>query len=115
MNKNLINAALKWGVFLALAFSATDALAADPGDFSPMMSGNHDVRFEFKRPELAGFETDRLRNRLQSIQVRGWHVAHSAWFGQTRIAHHSGVGLVVQNGNTVYQLNNRGLQITKYF
>lgn len=115
MSRGLTIGLLKWGAILALALSAKSALASEFDGYSPVLVGVHDVRFAFHRPELAGFEIDRLADRLQSIEVRGWRVARHAWFGQTRIAHHGGVGFVIQNGNIVYQLNYRGVQVTKYF
>ena len=114
MKRQLTVSTLKWCLFLGLALSSKGAFA-DGLSHTINLSAGMDVRFEFSTPEPAGIETDRLQNRLWTIKVRGWHVARTAWFGQTRIAHRTGFGLVVQNGNTVYQLNNRGFQITKYF
>ena len=108
---------LKWALGLMMALASAHVLADGPGARAPGLrtTGMLDVRFRFKRQELAGFETDRLQNRLETIEVRGWRVAQNAWFGQTRVAQHSGVGFVLQNGNTIYQLNNRGIQVTRYF
>lgn len=114
MNRKTIIATAKWCVFLGLAISS-QAVMADPMDGARVSTGMQNVRFEFTDPRPAGFETDHLQDRLDTIQVRGWRVSNHAYFGQTRVAHHSGFGLVYQNGNTLYQVNNRGLQVTRYF
>lgn len=115
MNKIII-ATFKWCVILGLAFSSKVALA---DNFSTAWSSQapaaREVRFEFTGSRLAGFETDRLQNRLQTIKVRGWRMSKNSYFGQTRVAHRTDFGFVFQNGNTVYQINNRGVQVTRYF
>lgn len=115
MNGHWARSIFKWGVFLTLAISADSAFAADDGVYPAMVAASHDVKYEFKPLELAGVETDRLSDRLEVIRVRGWQVSKNSWFGQTLVGRHRGVGLVVQKGNTVYQFNNRGLQVTRFF
>lgn len=115
MNTHWARSIIKWGVFLTLAISADSAFAADDGGYPALLARSYDVKFQFTQLELAGVETDRLRDRLETIRVRGWHVSKNSWFGQTLVGRHRGVGLVVQKGNTVYQFNNRGFQVTRFF
>ena len=113
MNSKRTIATFKWVIFLGLALAAKGALA-DGTDATQSISLKQ-VHFEFSNPEPAGIETDRLQNRLDVIKVRGWHMARHAFFGQTRVADRNGFGFVYQNGSTVYQLNNRGIRVTRFF
>lgn len=109
MNGKIATTAFKCCTILGLALSSTAVFADDVpslSDLSPEM-----VRYQFNSPHLAGIET----RRLQNIRIRGWQVTANAYIGQTKVAHRSGFGVVFRNGNTVYQLNNRGIQVTRYF
>lgn len=71
-----------------------------------------DTRYEFDGSLPAGIERRRFTD---DIRVRGWQVADRVYFGQAKVADEWGVGFVFQDGNTVYGLNNRGIQITRQF
>ena len=94
---------IKWLVFATLAIMAETAVADD-----------HAVphyRFKFVEPQPAGLQV----RKTVEMRVRGWQVGQRAWFGQTRVGNQTRFGFVYSNGHTVYQLNNRGLRVTRYF
>lgn len=103
MNKETLRTGAKWLVFVSLALMAEAAFADDH-------SASH-YRFKFVEPQPAGLQV----RKTDEMRVRGWQVGQRAWFGQTRVGDQTRFGFVYTNGRTVYQLNNRGLRVTRYF
>lgn len=102
-----LNKAVSARLALTLILFAGTAGAEDPATAAAA-----DVRFEFDSSLPAGIERKRF---LNDIRVRGWQVADRVYFGQARVGDEWGVGFVFENGNTVYGLNNRGIQVTRQF
>lgn len=86
--------------------------AGTAGAENPPTATAADVRFEFDSSLPAGIERKRF---LNDIRVRGWQVADRVYFGQAKVGDEWGIGFVFENGNTVYGLNNRGIQVTRQF
>lgn len=102
------------GIFTALIISSlmlASPAHAERGSYaaSIMKNNANDVRFDID--EYRGFE----RRRFGSMRVRGWQIAGRVYFGQAKIADEWGLGFVIEDGDTVYGFNNRGIEVTRYF
>jgi len=103
---------LRWTILLGLVLFSQAAFADRvPGSFDLPVAVATNVRYEFDDPLIAGIES----MRFADIRVRGWRLSARAYVGQTRVGDRWGPGIVYRHGNTVYGLNNRGLQVTRHF
>lgn len=68
--------------------------------------------YDFSAERLGGFERKKLTS---NINVRGWKISNSLYFGQARVAKKWGLGFVLERDNTVYVLSHRGIQVSKRF
>lgn len=93
-----------------LSYTAT-AAADEPLDLSmpDEPSGHH---FDFDSAAIGNIERRRLTG---NIRVRGWEVRENFYIGQARVGDKWGLGMVFQQGKTVYGLNHRGLEVTYSF
>lgn len=82
--------------------------ASEPLDLSVPETDEH--RFDFQDTRLAGFER---RKVTSDLRLRGWDVGNGIYFGQAKVGRKWGVGFLYEDGDTVYGLNNRGLQVVK--
>ncbi len=93
---------------ISLALCAGSVAAQEPLDLNIKKL----ARFEFDDARLGGFERKKLS---RDVRLRGWQVGNGIYFGQARVAKKWGLGFVYENGDTVYGLNNRGIQVMKRF
>lgn len=95
-------------IAILLAASAASSVKADdaaPLDFS--VPNQVDYKFDSSLIER--------RQLAPGVKVRGWEIADQVYFGQARVADKWGLGLVFEDGNTVYGVNHRGVQWMKRF
>ncbi|MBT4160124.1 MAG: hypothetical protein HOE54_02380 [Gammaproteobacteria bacterium] len=95
-------------MILSLALCAGSASAQEPLD----LKIEKPARFEFSDTILGGFERKKLN---RDVRLRGWNVGNGIYIGQAKFAKKWGLGFVYENGDTVYGLNNRGIQVLKRF
>jgi len=48
----------------------------------------------------------------KSMRVRGWEIKDNLYFGQTRVGSKWGVGMMMNDGNFAYGVNNKGVGMT---
>jgi hypothetical protein len=104
-------------LLLASLTGIADSASADnpapfriaPAMYSPV---TRHVEYDLDESPLAGIERKRFSSDLR---IRGWQVARRLYFGQTKVANEWGLGFVYTNGNTVYGLNHRGIQVMRRF
>ncbi len=98
----------------ALLGIATPAVAdeTDSLDLALVDVSSYTTTFEFSEERLGGFERKKL---TRDLKVRGWEVAENVYFGQAKVGKKWGLGFVYEDGDTVYGLNHRGLQVMKRF
>ena len=68
------------------------------------------AQYEFE--DVRRFERRKI---TKNFKVRGWQVARNVYLGQVKVAKKWGLGLVYKRGNTVFGMNNRGIQVMKRF
>lgn len=118
MKSEILTSRLGFLLFSKRAISARLVLSliliscAAGAEESLVRTAAQDVRYDFDSSLPAGLERKRFTD---DIRVRGWKVADRVYFGQAKVADEWGVGFVFQDGNTVYGLNNRGIQVTRQF
>lgn len=95
--------------------SFAPALAADqsePLDLSLAEASPYRTTFEFSDDRLGGFERKKM---TKDLRVRGWELSDNIYFGQAKVGKKWGLGFVYENGDTIYGLNHRGIQVMKRF
>lgn len=60
----------------------------------------------------AGIDKYEMSNGLR---VRGWQFGNRVYFGQAKVGRKWGVGVIVDRGQYVYGINNRGIQLLRRF
>lgn len=50
-------------------------------------------------------------NTGKGLRVRGWQFGNGVYFGQAKVGKKWGVGVIVDRGQYVYGINNRGIQL----
>jgi len=70
------------------------------------------MQLQFDDMKLGGFERYKLNNKMR---VRGWQFGEKTYIGQTKVGKKWGLGFVFENGDTVYGVNHRGIQIMRRF
>ncbi|HJN51636.1 MAG: hypothetical protein QGI68_00390 [Pseudomonadales bacterium] len=61
-----------------------------------------------KRP--SGIDRYRMS---KGLKVRGWQLGDGVYFGQAKVGKKWGVGVIVDRGQYVYGINNRGIQLLR--
>lgn len=51
----------------------------------------------------------------KGLRVRGWQFGNRVYFGQAKVGKKWGVGVIVDRGQYVYGINNRGIQLLRRF
>ena len=115
VKKIFIKQALSILVITGLLFHAS-TLQADQ-ESAPLELSLADIsfsspQFEFTDERLGGFERKKM---TKDVRIRGWKVTDRMYVGQAKVAKKWGLGLVYENGNTVYAVNHRGFQVMKRF
>ncbi len=49
----------------------------------------------------------------KGLKVRGWHIGDKVYFGQAKVGKKWGVGVIIDRGQYVYGINNRGIQLLR--
>ena len=93
---------------MSMALSAGPTSAQEPLN----LKLDEAPRFEFEDTKLGGFERKKLS---RDLRLRGWEVGNGIYFGQAKVGKKWGLGFVFENGDVVYGLNNRGIQVMKRF
>jgi len=64
-----------------------------------------------KKNKLYPFGLQRLKVD-KTMRVRGWEIKEDIYFGQTRVGSKWGVGMMMNDGNFAYGVNNKGVGMT---
>jgi hypothetical protein len=48
-----------------------------------------------------------------AANIRGWQLGDGVYFGQAKVGKKWGVGVIVDRGQYVYGINNRGIQLLR--
>ena len=64
-----------------------------------------------KKHKVYAFCLQRLKVD-KSMRVRGWEIKDDIYFGQTRVGSKWGVGMMMNDGNFAYGVNNKGVGMT---
>jgi hypothetical protein len=101
---------MKFLITIAILLAASAASTAIADDAAPL---------DFTLSSAVDYEFDNaLIERKQlapGVKVRGWEISEQVYFGQAKVADRWGLGLVFEDGDTVYGVNHRGVQWMKRF
>ncbi|MCB1693576.1 MAG: hypothetical protein KDI19_12485 [Pseudomonadales bacterium] len=71
-----------------------------------------DTTYKFVDERPAGIQQEQF---ARNLKVTGWKVGDGVYFGQAHIANSRGFGFLFKHGKTLYGVNHRGIQVTRYF